>query len=42
VSVLRGVVIGLLLVAANGFFSLETPFAGAVTGRGIVEALRMG
>jgi hypothetical protein len=29
-------------VAANGFFSLETPFAGAVTGRGIVEALRMG
>ncbi len=29
-------------VAPNGYFTLETPFAGAVSGRGIVEALRMG
>ncbi len=29
-------------VAPNGAFTLETPFAGMVSGRGVVEALRMG
>ncbi len=29
-------------VASNGYFTLETPFTGSVSGRGVVEALRGG